>query len=71
MPGTCMNCLEFYSYMNLNFCPICGDELQYLINQGYTCVGCNEDVEEDWQYCGYCGIYLDWSDKDYVESEVH
>jgi rRNA maturation endonuclease Nob1 len=65
----CPNCGAIIISESLTHCTACGDELAYFINQGYECVGCGDDVEEDWAYCGHCGIYLDWSDKDYVKSE--
>jgi rRNA maturation endonuclease Nob1 len=48
MPGTCVSCLEFYSYYNLNFCPVCGEELVL------KCPYCEEDIEAWYTYCGYC-----------------
>jgi len=46
---TCPSCLEWYEYLNLDFCPLCGDELKLI------CPYCQEPIEEFYFFCGACG----------------
>ena len=34
------------------------------------CTECFTEVEEDWQYCPYCGERIDWQADEY-RNEVH
>jgi rRNA maturation endonuclease Nob1 len=49
MGRTCPQCLEWYEYMNIDFCPECGSELALI------CPYCESLIEEFWFFCSSCG----------------